>query len=62
MLMGSEIDMFKLQSMSGYMVVWAGSPISWASVHQERTSRSSCEAEVRAMDECAKEVLYPSLW
>jgi hypothetical protein len=49
--------MFKLRSMSGYMVVRAGGPIAWSSVRQERTSRSSCEAEVRATDECAKEVL-----
>jgi hypothetical protein len=56
-LPGSEIEMFKLRSMSGYMVVRAGGPIAWSSVRQERTSRSSCEAEVRATDECAKEVL-----
>lgn len=54
---GSEIEMFKLRSMSGYMVVRAGGPVAWSSVRQERTSRSSCEAEVRATDECAKEVL-----
>ena len=34
----------------------AGGPIAWSSVRQD-TSRSSCEAEVRATDECAKEVL-----
>ena len=56
-LTGKEIEMFKLRSMSGYIVLRAGGPIAWASVRQERTSRSSCEAEVRATDECAKEVL-----
>jgi len=56
-LMGEEIEMFKLRSMSGYIVIRAGGPIAWASVRQERTSRSSCEAEVRATDECAKELL-----
>ncbi len=55
-LVGSEIDMFKLRSMSGYIVLRAGGPIAWSSVRQERTSRSSCEAEVRATDECAKEI------
>ena len=54
---GSEIEMFKLRSMSGYMILRAGGPLAWASVRQERTSRSSCEAEVRATDECTKEVL-----
>ncbi len=56
-MLGEEIEMFKLCSMSGYIVIRAGGPIAWASVRQERTSRSSCEAEVRATDECAKELL-----
>ncbi len=55
--MGTKIEMFKLCSMSGYMVIRSGGPIAWSCVRQERTSRSSCEAEVRATDECAKEVL-----
>ncbi len=54
---GSEIEMFKLRSMSGYIILRAGSPIAWASVRQEQTSRSSCKAEIRATDECAMEVL-----
>jgi len=54
---GTEINMFKLRSMSGYIVIRTGGPISWAAVRQERTSQSSCEAEVRATDECIKEVL-----
>ena len=49
--------MFKLRSMSGFIVICTGGPIAWSSVRQERTSRSSCKAEVRATDECAKEVL-----
>ncbi len=36
---GTQIEMFKLRSMSGYMIVRAGGPIAWASVRQERTSR-----------------------
>jgi hypothetical protein len=54
---GTEIEMFKLRSMSGFIILRAGGPIAWSSVRQERTSRSSCEAEVRATDECTKEVL-----
>ncbi len=56
-LIGKEIEMFKFRSMSGYIILRAGGPLAWASVRQDRTSRSSCEAEVRATDECAKEVL-----
>jgi hypothetical protein len=54
---GSEIEMFKLRSMSGYIILCASGPIAWASVRQERTSQSSCEAEVCATDKCTKEVL-----
>eukprot|EP00984_Skeletonema_dohrnii_P008670 scaffold3227_cov89-Skeletonema_dohrnii-CCMP3373.AAC.1 len=34
-----------------------GGPIAWKSVRQDRCSRSSCEAEIRATDEGIKEVL-----
>ena len=55
---GHEIEMFKFRSMSGFIVIRAGGPVAWSSVRQPRTSRSSCEAEVRATDECAKEAIY----
>ena len=54
---GSKIEMFKLRSMSGYIVLCTGGPVAWASIRQERTIHSSCEAEVRATDKCTKEVL-----
>jgi hypothetical protein len=54
---GTELDLFKFRSMSGYIVLRSGGPIAWSAVRQERTSQSSCEAEVRATDECIKEVL-----
>ena len=50
--------MFKLRSMSGFLIMRSGGPIAWKSVRQERTSLSSCEAEVRATNECAKETLH----
>ena len=53
----TEVEMFKLWSMSGYIVLRAEGPIAWSLVWQQQTSRSSCEAEVRTMDECTKEVL-----
>lgn len=52
-----ELELFKMRSMSGYVILRAGGPIAWSSVRQQRTSRSSCEAEIRATDECTKEVL-----
>ena len=54
---GTELDLFKFRSMSGYIILRAGGPIAWSAIHQERTSRSSCEAEVRVTDECIKDVL-----
>ena len=54
---GTEMELFKYCSMSGYVAIRAGGPIAWASVRQERTSQSSCEAEVRATNECVEEVL-----
>jgi hypothetical protein len=53
----TELELFKMRSMSGYIILRAGGPIAWSSVRQPRTSRSSCEAEIRATDECTKEVL-----
>ena len=35
---GTEIEMFKLRSMSGFIALRAGGPIAWSSVRQERTS------------------------
>ena len=54
---GQEVELFKYRSMSGFIVLRSGGPLAWGAVRQERTSRSSCEAEVRATDECIKEVL-----
>jgi len=54
---GEEVDMWKFRSMSGFLVMRCGGPIAWKSVRQDRCSRSSCEAEIRATDEGIKEVL-----
>ena len=54
---GSEIEMFKFRSMSGFLIMRCGGPIAWKAVRQERCSRSTCEAEVIAIDEATKEVL-----
>ena len=39
------------------MIIRQGGPISWRAFRIERTSRSTCEAEIRATDECAKDTL-----
>ena len=44
--------------MSGFLVMRCGGPIAWKAVCQPRTSRSTCEAEIRATDEAVKEILY----
>ena len=32
---GAEIELFKYRSMSGFLVMRCGGPISWKAVHQE---------------------------
>ena len=53
----SEVEMFKYRSVSGYLVMRCGGPIAWKAVRQGRTSRSTCEAEIRATDEAVKDIL-----
>ena len=40
--------------MSGGIVFRQGGPIGWTAIRQERTSLSSCEAEIRATNEVSK--------
>ena len=54
---GEEIELFKYCSMSDYLIIRCGGPIAWKAVHQERTSRSTYEAEIRATNEASKESL-----
>ena len=54
---GEEVELFKFRSMSGFLIMRCGGPIAWKAVRQERCSRSTCEAEIRAVDEATKEVL-----
>jgi hypothetical protein len=52
---GTLLPPFKFRSMSGGIVFKNGSPL-WLSEHQERTSLSSCEAEIRATSATSKKV------
>jgi hypothetical protein len=45
---GIQLPLFKFCSMSGAVVIRSGGPISWKADRQERTSLSSCDAEIRA--------------
>ena len=45
---GTPVEMFKFRSMSGAIVFRMSGPIAWGSDRQEKTSLSSCEAEIKA--------------
>ena len=54
---GEEVELFKFCSMSGFLIMRCGGPIAWKAIRQERCSRSTCEAEIWAVDEATKEIL-----
>ena len=45
-------------STSGWVVYWHGAPLCWGSRKQKSTALSSCEAEIMALSEGAKDVVY----
>ncbi len=45
---GIQLLLFKFHSMSSTIVMRSGGPICWKAKRQERTSLSTCEAEIRA--------------
>ncbi len=49
--------LFKLCSMSGGIVFKNGGPFGWLDDRQDRTSLSSCEAEIRATSATSKKVV-----
>ncbi len=54
---GTLLPLFKFRNMNGGIVFRNGGPIGWLGVRQERTSLSSCEAEIRATNATSKRVL-----
>jgi hypothetical protein len=42
----TQLPLFKFCSMSGAVVMQSGGPIAWKAGRQERTSLSSCKAEI----------------
>ena len=45
---GTPVPLFKFRSMSGAIILRMSGPISWKTERQQRTSLSSCEAEINA--------------
>jgi hypothetical protein len=54
---GTLLPLFKFCSMNGGIVFCNGGPISWPGKRQERTSLSSCEAEICATSATSKKVV-----
>jgi hypothetical protein len=54
---GTLLPLFKFRSMSGGIVFKNGGPLGWLSECQERTSLSSCKAEIRATSAMSKKVV-----
>jgi hypothetical protein len=54
---GTLFPLFEFCSMSGGIIFCQGGPIEWMSVHQDKTSFSSCEAEICATNEIWKLVV-----
>jgi hypothetical protein len=57
MVEGTLLPLFKFRSMNGGIVFCNGGPIGWLGKRQERTSLSSCKAEIRAMSTTSKKVV-----
>merc|ERR1711927_56669 len=45
-------------STSGWIVYWHGAPLCWGSLKQNSIALSSCESEIIALSEAAKDVIY----
>jgi hypothetical protein len=54
---GTPIELFKLRSLSGYIISRCGGLLAWKCIRQEQTAQSSAEAEIVATNECIKELL-----
>ncbi len=51
---GTLLPLFKFRSMSGGIVFKNGNPLGWLSEQQDRTSLSSCKAEIHATSATSK--------
>merc|ERR1712091_402460 len=46
------------ESTSGWIIYWHGAPLCWGSRKQKSVALSSCESEIVALSEAAKDVVY----
>ena len=53
---GTKLELFKLRSMSGFLICRTGGPLAWKSIRQKQTALSSCEVEIIATNECTTEL------
>ena len=51
-----QISQAETRSICGHVLTLGGAPVLWKCHRENRGSRSSCEAEVKATDECTKSV------
>ncbi len=50
---GIQLPLFKFRSMNWAIVFQFGGPITWKTERQDRTSLSSCKAEIRTTNACS---------
>ena len=50
--------MDETKSIIGHVLFYGGSPVFWSSQKENRTSGSSCEAEIKATNGCTKSILW----
>jgi hypothetical protein len=53
-----EISLDETKSITGHILFYGGSPVFWSSQKENRTSGSSCEAEIKATNGCTKSILW----
>ena len=54
----SDASWEERNSTSGWVALWQTVAISWGSRHQQSVALSSCEAEIIALSEATKDVVY----
>ncbi|MGH7955062.1 MAG: Ty1/Copia family ribonuclease HI, partial [Gloeomargaritales cyanobacterium] len=53
-----QVSTIVTRSICGHLVFLSGGPIMWRSHKEKRISGSSCEAEIKATDECTKSIQW----
>lgn len=53
-----KVSVLETRSTCGFLVFMSGAPVMWKVFKEERNSRSSCEAEIKASDECTKAIQF----